>query len=83
MYVLAVFHSPRVDFAFRSPSGGDSAGPFQNFTKFSTGLRKLKSQIFFKKSMFGFIFWLRFSTSSKMNSVFSNRPQKTEILNLL
>ena len=28
MYVLAVFHSTRVDFAFRSPSGGNSAGPF-------------------------------------------------------
>ena len=27
MYVLAVFHSPRVDFAFHSPSRGDSAGP--------------------------------------------------------
>ena len=27
MYVFAIFPSPRVNFAFRSPSGGDSAGP--------------------------------------------------------
>ena len=30
MYVFAIFPSPRVNFAFRSPNGGDSAGPLES-----------------------------------------------------
>ena len=39
MYVFAVFHSPRVDFAFRSPSGGDSAGPLGLYTMLYTDIQ--------------------------------------------
>ena len=38
MYVFAIFPSPRVNFAFRSPSGGDSAGPLHKIKILKRGM---------------------------------------------
>ena len=54
MYVFAIFPSPRVNFAFRSPSGGDSAGPFPLHV-LAFGSEPCGDDIVFRKSGPGFI----------------------------